>query len=45
MTQRVAKKIEAVTRAVVDRQKRRPLTKFEPTLIGEMTFNGSSVIK
>ncbi len=42
MTQRVAKKIEAVTRAVVDRQKAPAIDlNSNPTLIGEMTFNGS----
>ena len=42
MTQCVAKKIEAVTRAVVDRQKAPAIDlNSNPTLIGEMTFNGS----
>ena len=42
MTQCVAKKIEAVTRAVVDRQKAPAIDlNSNPTLIGEMTFNDS----
>ena len=42
MTQCVAKKIEAVTRAVVDRQKAPAIDlNSNPTIIGEMTFNGA----
>ena len=43
MTQCVAKKVEAVTRAVVDRQKAPAIDlNSNPTLIGEMTFNGTT---
>ncbi|MDA7776470.1 thiamine pyrophosphate-dependent enzyme [Alphaproteobacteria bacterium] len=42
MAQCVAKKVEAVTRAVVDRQKAPAIDlNSNPTLIGEMTFNGT----
>ena len=42
IAQCVAKKVEAVTRAVVDRQKAPAIDlNSNPTLIGEMTFNGT----
>lgn len=44
MTESVAAQIEAVTRAVVDRQKAPAIDlKSNPTIIGDMTFNGEMI--
>ena len=44
MTESVAAQIEAVTRAVVDRQKAPGIDlKSNPTIIGDMTFNGEMI--
>ena len=44
MTESVATQIEAVTRAVVDRQKAPAIDlKSNPTIIGDMTFNGEMI--